>query len=203
MKSESEKENANPELIKSLQKHKQRLENKAYMYYWCAVMSFSPLNIFLSRKHPTAQCPVINVDVANDVFQSEEPLFYISEDEWNSYINCKNFDWQPSVHTSVWKWWEDVGKENFPSIYQAARHYLWVPPIATACDSLLSIMGWKYNPRQASLDSDVIATQMFLRGNLNKLTYLCKAPADTQTTEDGYKSEGEDETEPSESEHDI
>ena len=67
-KSESEKENANPELIKSLQKHKQRLENKAYMYYWCAVMSFSPLHIFLSRKHPTAQYPVISVGVANDVF---------------------------------------------------------------------------------------------------------------------------------------
>ena len=64
-------------------------------------------------------------------------------------------------------------------------------------------MGWKYNPRQASLNSDVIATQMFLRGNLNKLTYLCKAPADTQTNEDGYKSEGEDETEPSGSEHNI
>ena len=115
LKSESEKENANPELIKSLQKDKQRLENKAYTYYWCAVMSFSPLHIFLSRKHPTAQYLVISVDVANDVFQSGEPLFHISEDEWNSYINCKNFDWQPSVHTSVWKWWEDVGKENFPS----------------------------------------------------------------------------------------
>ena len=60
-----------------------------------------------------------------------------------------------------------LGCDKFPAIYEAARHYL-VPPIVTACGSLLSIMGWKYDPRQSCLDSDMIATQMFIRGNLNK-----------------------------------
>ena len=60
-------------------------------------------------------------------------------------------------------------------------------------------MGWKYNPRQASLDSDVIATQMFIRGNLNKLDYVGPSRVETVPDLDGSPSD----TDTSESELSI
>ena len=198
---EGENTDGNTTLLESLKKNKQRLENKAYMYYWKGVMSFSPKHthcILSSRHIRVEERPIITVEVAKHLFQSDQPLFHITEEEWCSYTCCKNFHLKPLLHTSVWKWWEDVGTVQFP-IFCAAQHYLWVPPIVTACDSLLSIMGWKYNPRQASLDSDVIATQMFIRGNLNKLDYVGPSRVETVPDLDGSPSD----TDTSESELSI
>ena len=164
---ECQRESCPPKLGESFQKHLRRLHQKSFMSFWEGAMSFSPLHIFVNRER-TSGCGVLTVDEANDLFHSGESLFRISAEEWSDYITCQNYEWHPEQYTTTWKWWETVGCDKFPAIYEAARHYLWVLPTVTACDSLLSIMGWKYDPRQSCLDSDTIATQMFIRVNLNK-----------------------------------
>ena len=84
---EGENTDGNTTLLESLKKHKQRLENKAYMYYWKGVMSFSPKHILSSRRIRVEERPIITVEVANDLFQSGQPLFHITEEEWSSYIH--------------------------------------------------------------------------------------------------------------------
>ena len=152
-------------LTRSIARHVARLSDTHFMKFWGNVMWFSPEWITLVAR-PSGKAP-ISADRANDLFQSGYPMFSISPAAWHSFISCQDF--QYAAGTSDEAWWDMVGRELFPTIYEAAMGYLFVPPLVTACDSILSILGHKYSARQASIGTDVVSTQMFLRSNLRVL----------------------------------
>ena len=168
---EADREGCPAELGAALRKHLDGLQQKSFMFFWEGVMSFSPMYVLMVREHREEAGTIIGVDGANDLFKSGTPVFGIIAEVWSEYSSGKGFDRDPAEHKTAWSWWQSRGRELFPTIYEAARHYLFVVPVVTECDSLLSIMGWKYDARQAFLESDVIATQMFLRGNLENIGF--------------------------------
>ena len=48
---------------------------------------------------------------------------------------------------------------------EPAYALVWVPTVVTQCDSMLSVMGAKFNRRQAHLAPHVAANQLFMRCN--------------------------------------
>ena len=76
-----------------------------------------------------------------------------------------------ALHRSTQRatWWEETGKLRYPEIYRAARCYLWVRPIVTECDSVLSVMGHKYCSRQASMSPEKMAVYIFVHCNIKRL----------------------------------
>ena len=71
-----------------------------------------------------------------------------------------------------YEWWCTIGRVYFPKVFVAARHYLWIPVVVTKCDSILSILAYMFNSRQASISPAVISNQIFIRANCEKLGYL-------------------------------
>ena len=99
------------------------------------------------------------------------PMFQCSVEAWE-FVFCQDFNW-PGGNCTETEWWEGVGKFEFPDVYHIAKCYLWVPPVLTQCDSIISIMGDKFNSRQTSLSPEHVCTQMFLHANLEHVNKLC------------------------------
>ena len=128
-------------------------------------MWFSPEWIVLHAR-PRGKEP-LSIQRANDLLGTGTPIFDFTREEWDAYTTCQDYEWTCGM--SDVQWWHEIGSKRFSTIYEAALHYLWLPPLVTACDSVLSVLSWKYTSRQARIGTDVVATQMFLRGNEGSL----------------------------------
>ena len=140
--------------------------------------------------------PCISVERANNLFDrdlgfanQQAPLFSITQMDWREYVSCTNFEWDPVLHHNEYVYWCTVGDKLFPSIAFTARHYVWVPPMVTKCDSWLSILAYMYSPRQSRLLPHVIAHRIFIRGNLDNLKPVKNHSASTNGTpeEDSFE----------------
>ena len=154
----------------ALKHHINRLSVHHNMKYWEDVMWFAP--DFIALRARKAGLEPIHFSRANDLFRGGSPIFQITENEWNEYVNCVDYEWDSRVHKCELHWWQTVGVYKYPGIHQAAIHYLWVPPLVTKCDSWMSVMNTKYNSRQSSMGTQTVQNSMLLRGNYDKLGYL-------------------------------
>ena len=103
LKIEGDKEGGNAVLKESLERHKKRLEHKAcicMLHMHVYVLLEGGDEVFINACIFQQQKADEDLEVANDLFRSGEPLFHITEEEWNNYVEYKNYEWKPSVHTS-------------------------------------------------------------------------------------------------------
>ena len=169
-------EKASEHMTGAITHHRKRLEKNHNMDFWKHVMWFSPSWI-VQFARPCRRDP-ISVALTNNLFDKtantspiQKPLFSISAEEWNEYVVCRDYEWNPMNHKNDHHWWTSAGRNMFPFVFVAAQHYIWTPPLLTKCDSWLSTLGYMYNSRQASLAPQVIAQQVFIRGNMDELEY--------------------------------
>ncbi len=62
-------------------------------------------------------------------------------------------------------WWNTVGKNHYPTIYQVARKYLVVPATSVPSERVFSAAGSIITSKRASLADDTASTLIFLREN--------------------------------------
>ena len=99
------KEEAGCEALQvALKHHLSRLNNKHNMKFCEDIMWFAP--DFITLRAKKSGILPISVDRANDLFRSGNPTFHITENEWSSYLNCSDYEWNPSCRTTELKWWE-------------------------------------------------------------------------------------------------
>ena len=101
-----------------------------------------------------------NVPTAAEMSRDLQANF--DEGEWKKYCECTDFKWT-RVTRHEGDWWFGIGGEMFPLMKEPAYALVWVPTVVTQCDSMLSVMGAKFNRRQAHLAPHVAANQLFMR----------------------------------------
>ena len=179
---EDSEEGVGPEGLKeALKHHMSRLSKNHNMEFWKDIVWFDP--IFISEFGRPYNMKSISVQRANNLFDrglgaltERNALFSITDIEWQAYVTCTDFEWDPSVHSNEYDYWCTTGDRLFPLFSNAARRYVWTPPLVTKCDSWLSILSYMYCPRQSRLPPRVIADRIFLRGNLNKIKRVTHSP---------------------------
>ena len=67
----------------------------------------------------------------NDLIGTGTPIFDFTREEWDAYTTCQDYEWTCGM--SDVQWWHEIGSKRFSTIYEAALHYLWLPPLVTAC----------------------------------------------------------------------
>ena len=68
----------------------------------------------------------------------EKPIFRISSDEWEKYLACLDFSWDPSKFSNKC----GPACEMFAAIYEAVVHYIWPLPLVNRCDSWLYVLAY-------------------------------------------------------------
>ena len=138
--------------------HAGRLRQRHDMRFWERVRWLHPLFMRATRGStppPTAE------DMSRDL------QVQIDADEWAKYCTCTDFKWKGMSHEG--DWWSGIGGEMFPLLKGPAHSLIWVPTVVTQCDSMLSVLGAKFNSRQARLAPHVAANQLFMRCNARYL----------------------------------
>eukprot|EP00759_Apiculatamorpha_spiralis_P022167 PhF_6_TR26489/c0_g1_i1/m.38324 len=164
---ENLKRSSQQDIVASTSHHLQRLGVKHNMEFWNNLAWFHPYTV---RRFLRDNIPPPSVERLSNLFvpkiKSNTPkLFDIAQGEFESYVqNCTNTLVEEGT-SSVRKWWETVGKENYPTLSKAALAYINVPSVVTQCHGILSMMGAKYSQRQASLLPQTVGNQIFLRAN--------------------------------------
>ena len=135
------------------------------------------LNIVKSMR----MVPGVKIPTATEMSALFNNAVVIDKSEWDQYVTCREFMWDESIKHEV-HWWKVKGKRMFPALFVPAVCFLSVPAVVTQCDSLLSVMGAKFNRRQSRLGPMVAANMIFLRAN--KKHTAAFAELDDPSTED-------------------
>jgi hypothetical protein len=141
--------------------HIARLQKKHDMDFWALVRWFHPRNVLLSDETD----PVPSAEQMQAMLGGSLSNF-INPAEWDEYKATKGFQYD---HKHEGEWWEKVGQNMFPTLYRAAVHVVWIQPVVTQCDSLLSTLDAKYSDRQACLGTKVVQNGLFIRCNGRRL----------------------------------
>ena len=106
----SESDEAPSRMREALLYHKTRLQKNHNMRFWNDVLWFRP-GWIVQFARPCGLLP-ISVARANNVFDknadgpsAEQPIFRISSDEWEKYLACLDFSWDPSKFSNEYEWW--------------------------------------------------------------------------------------------------
>ena len=147
-----------PDFQNAFEHHARRLLDRHDMRFWERVRWLHPLVMQARRRLetlPTAAQMSEGLQVAFD------------ESGWTKYCACVDFKWKGVSHEG--EWWAGIGGEMFPPLKDLAFSLIWVPTVVTQCDGMLSILGAKFNKRQARLGPHVAANQIFMRCNWRHL----------------------------------
>ena len=143
------------EFKEAFEYHAGRLRKRHDMKFWERVRWLHPLVMEACRQSE-------NVPTAAEMSRDLQANF--DEGEWKKYCECTDFKWT-RVTRHEGDWWFGIGGEMFPLMKEPAYALVWVPTVVTQCDSMLSVMGAKFNRRQAHLAPHVAANQLFMRCN--------------------------------------
>eukprot|EP00760_Papus_ankaliazontas_P040146 PhM_4_TR9962/c0_g1_i1/m.75541 len=118
------------------------------------------LHLALSTRQPPAANTMRSL--FQGVFANNFP-----DDEWRRYVTCNDLRWTTELK-HCGDYWDQIGIDLFPKIAVAASVLIWIPPVVTDCDSMLSIIDYKFSDRQCSLHTTTASTIMSMRVN-NKI----------------------------------
>ena len=136
--------------------HAARLLDRHDMRFWEKVRWLHPLVLSASKRGGHA--------VPTSQEMSKALQIDLNPEEWEKYSTCLNYKWEKSM-SHEGEWWSSIGGDMFPLMKKSALSLIWVPTVVTQCDGMLSVMGAKFNKRQARLSPHVAANQIFMRCN--------------------------------------